>query len=376
MTLVADNKQLQEENTHLRLKILDLEQLITLQQSIAQQYQALSIYLMNTSHFSEFAHTLLVSAPNLLMIDHISLLFIDGNYDLRHLLSDLQIQFTEIPHLSFLEQTDETIYPFDEHDFRPYILAYKNFLHTELIQDDHVQQLAIIPVKRNLFTGYLCLGSYQKDFFDVVHNHDYIDGLTLLVATCLENVFHNAQLQHIGFTDTLTNLYNRRYVNQRLGEEITRAQREDQFLSVLYIDIDHFKKINDKFGHLNGDTVLSHVSSLLKQGLRLSDVLGRFGGEEFIAILPNTTQSEAHMIAERLRLLIATQKIDISIQEEKLQVTISVGISCLQPEKTMSVDAAAEQLLSNADMALYRAKAHGRNTVISYEETARTSENA
>lgn len=369
MTRIAELNQLKEENTALRLKMLDLEQLMTLQQSIAQQYQELSIYLMNASHFSEFTHTLLVSAPRMLMIDHMSLLFMDDNYDLRHLLADLQIPFSQIPHLTFLDKHTNTVYPFDEHDLRPFIVLKQDFHHSALIQDESVQQIAIIPIKRNLFSGYLCLGSYQKDFFDSPHNHDFIDGLTLLVATCLENVLHNAQLQHIGFTDTLTSLYNRRYVNQRLQEEVTRAQREDQPIAVLYIDVDHFKNINDKYGHLNGDIVLKTVSLLLKQGLRLSDVLGRFGGEEFIAILPNTTESEAIQIAERLRLIIAGKGVQITSQEDSLMVTVSIGITCIQPQSTSTIDQTIEQLLSQADIALYRAKAQGRNFVVSYDNS-------
>lgn len=370
MTHTADIQQLEEDNTQLRLKILDLEQLMTLQQSIAQQYQELSIYLMSTVHFSEFAHILLVSAPNMLMIDNISLIFIDEKYDLRHLLTDLQIPIEHTPHLTFIEHPSETIYPYDENDFRPHIMLKKDFLHPELVQDDSIQQLSIIPIKRNLFSGYLCLGSYQKDFFDLRHNHDFIDGLTLLVATCLENVLHNAQLQHIGFTDTLTNLYNRRYVNQRLEEEVSRAQREQQPISILYIDIDHFKQINDKYGHLNGDSVLRYVSNHLKHGLRLSDVLGRFGGEEFIAILPNTAESSALAIAERLRELIASQDIDIASKDGNLHVTVSIGITTLLPTDELSIDQTIETMLSQADAALYHAKGQGRNSVVCYENTA------
>lgn len=369
MAHTADLQQLEDDNTQLRLKILDLEQLMTLQQSIAQQYQELSIYLMSTTHFSEFAHILLVSAPNMLMIDHISLIFIDEKYDLRHLLADLQISIENTPHLTFIEKPNATIYPYDDNDFRPHILLKKDFAHPELIQNDAVLQLAIIPIKRNFFSGYLCLGSNQKDFFDLRHNHDFIDGLTLLVATCLENVLHNAQLQHIGFTDTLTSLYNRRYVNQRLEEEVSRAQREHHPFSVLYIDIDHFKQINDKYGHLNGDSVLRYVSSHLKHGLRLSDVLGRFGGEEFIAILPNTTETVAFAIAERLRELISNQDIDIASKEGNLHVTVSIGMTSLLPDHESSIDQSIQTLLSQADTALYHAKGQGRNSVVCYENT-------
>lgn len=253
--------------------------------------------------------------------------------------------------------------------FVPHILLKNAFLHPEFVKDDAVQQLAIIPIKRNLFSGYLCLGSYQKDFFDFSHNHDFIDGLTLLVATCLENVLHNAHLQHIGFTDTLTNLYNRRYVNQRLEEEISRAQREGHPIAVLYIDIDHFKQINDKYGHLNGDIVLRNVSNRLKHGLRLSDVLGRYGGEEFIAILPNISEDGALLIAERLRELVSEQVIDISAKEGSLQVTVSIGITTKQPDETLNIDQTIQALLNHADTALYHAKAHGRNSVVSYGST-------
>ncbi len=160
-------------------------------------------------------------------------------------------------------------------------------------------------------------------------------------------------LEEIAFTDMLTQLPNRTMGQQHLQKQIAFAERSDLPLSVVLWDIDHFKQINDRYGHHVGDQVLQSISSRLGHELRLSDMLVRWGGEEFLIILPNTILSAAIQIAERLCLSLSTTPL-----VNHLTITASFGVSCYQHGDTL------EQLLQRADAALYQAKAQGRNRVV------------
>jgi diguanylate cyclase (GGDEF)-like protein len=156
--------------------------------------------------------------------------------------------------------------------------------------------------------------------------------------------------------DSLTGVYNRRKLGQVLDTEIQRARRYHQNLSVLMFDIDHFKRVNDTFGHLVGDEAIRHVAKKAVSTLRATDFVARYGGEEFVAILPGEEISGATIAAERLREAVA-RPFD-ALAETPLSVTISVGLTGFRPET-----ADAKTLLSEADQALYASKQSGRNRV-------------
>ncbi|WP_161635984.1 sensor domain-containing diguanylate cyclase [Desulfonatronovibrio hydrogenovorans] len=163
------------------------------------------------------------------------------------------------------------------------------------------------------------------------------------------------KLHFLATTDELTGLWNRRYFMQALNREMERAGRYDQRFSLLMLDIDHFKKINDQYGHAAGDQVLEHLAGILKASLRQVDVPGRLGGEEFAIILPQTDQDGAYRTAERLRTALE-QALVIYDDKEEIKFTVSVGLAVHQPGVTDQ-----DQLLKMADQALYRAKEQGRN---------------
>jgi diguanylate cyclase (GGDEF)-like protein len=162
----------------------------------------------------------------------------------------------------------------------------------------------------------------------------------------------NAKLGQQNVTDALTGVPNRRAYDQKLTEEFSRAKRTGAPLSLLLIDIDHFKEYNDKFGHPAGDTALQSVARVLMSSLRPYDFLARYGGEEFVIILPSTDLTDAIVVAERVRNLVASSE----FPHRKL--TISIGVARLD------VDAGARALVQAADNGLYRAKAAGRNKVL------------
>ena len=163
-------------------------------------------------------------------------------------------------------------------------------------------------------------------------------------------------LEELATTDGLTKLLNRRTCMDELAKQLEEARKSPKSLAVLLLDVDHFKRINDTAGHSVGDRVLREVAKLLKGSLRTTDTGGRYGGEEFLVILPNTTKAEAKTIAERIRTNIASTK----IQGLDWPVTVSIGVASW-------VGHTAHGLLATADMNLYRAKEGGRNQVVADE---------
>ncbi|MBI5846479.1 MAG: diguanylate cyclase [Nitrospirae bacterium] len=161
------------------------------------------------------------------------------------------------------------------------------------------------------------------------------------------------KIEHMAVTDELTELFNRRQLMSRFREEFSRAARLHLNLGCIIFDIDNFKKINDTYGHQSGDAVLKIIAARTKESIRNYDVLGRYGGEEFLLILPHTTNEDLLQIAERTRQLIADKQI------EAISVTISLGVSYLQDG-----DQSIESLIKRADEGLYEAKRLGRNRVV------------
>jgi two-component system cell cycle response regulator len=177
-----------------------------------------------------------------------------------------------------------------------------------------------------------------------------------LSGSDIEAQYH-AVIGHMAVTDGLSNLANRKHLDTLLAEEIQRAHRYKRALSVMMLDIDHFKTINDVHGHLAGDRVIAGLAHLLRQRLRSDDKLGRYGGEEFCAILPETGLQDAAAIAETLRTLVATHP--FPADAKRLTVTVSIGVADLKPNmQTADIYRAADEML-------YRAKNQGRNQVCS-----------
>src|SRR6187401_126189 len=178
-------------------------------------------------------------------------------------------------------------------------------------------------------------------------------------ATLIEStIADNRRLEELAHTDPLTKTLNRRALGERLQAEMERVRRYTTTLSLLMIDLDHFKLINDTHGHLTGDEVLIEVAALLQRVVRAVDIVARYGGEEFVVVLPETGAPGAEAFAERLRELIESQFF-VASRGNPIRLTTSIGVSAFPGFAVESV----EDLLTNADQALYRAKSEGRNRV-------------
>ncbi|THB76490.1 MAG: diguanylate cyclase [Desulfobacteraceae bacterium] len=164
--------------------------------------------------------------------------------------------------------------------------------------------------------------------------------------------------------DVLTGLYNKGYLLGALDQHLSLAQRNTTDLSLLFLDIDGFKEINDTYGHYSGDLLLKRVAGIIKKELRVSDIASRFGGDEFVILMPNTFKANALILSERLRLAINSEPFELEGTE--LQITVSGGVA------GFPVDAGkADHLLNLADSALYRAKGAGKNTISLFKEDKR-----
>lgn len=166
----------------------------------------------------------------------------------------------------------------------------------------------------------------------------------------------NEELVRLATLDPLTEAFNRRTIEDLLRKEDSRSRRSGTPLSVVMVDVDHFKRVNDEHGHAAGDAALVHVVGVMERELRTEDLVGRFGGEEFLVVLPSATEEEAAAAAERLRDRIAREP--LRTDEAVLALTVSAGVATLEPAKET-----CERLLRRADAALYEAKRGGRNRV-------------
>jgi diguanylate cyclase (GGDEF)-like protein len=175
----------------------------------------------------------------------------------------------------------------------------------------------------------------------------------------LQRSFHlQREYEQAAKTDLLTGVHNRRWMDEMFPRQLARAERAGQPLALLMIDIDHFKRLNDTYGHATGDVVLKAVARLLSDTLRPTDMLVRYGGEEFAAMLPGTTEESAMSAAERVRRAIEQSQHLPTSGGPPVKVTISIGVAVLRPDEQV------DGLIERADSALYRAKADGRNRIL------------
>ncbi len=231
-----------------------------------------------------------------------------------------------------------------------------NNLQIKLNNESYLKNMILVPVGS---TGDLkcILILFNKEGGFTQEDEDSIFSFSF---QAFQTISLQYELARLATTDGLTGLYNHRMFQERLDEELIRAKRYKRKLFIMMIDIDHFKRFNDTYGHQTGDEVLKTVARLIKGNLRNIDFPARYGGEEFIIILPETECNDALMVGERLRKLVENYSFFVN-ENEKARITISVGISCYPGD---SMD--KTELIKMADEALYYAKKMGRNRVYLY----------
>jgi len=209
--------------------------------------------------------------------------------------------------------------------------------------------------------GCLSLNSDEPNAFDA-QDLQFLSVIGYQMAASLKHFQRFSSVKNMATYDTLTGLYNRRYFEERLGVEAEKSFYSGVPLSLVMVDLDHFKKVNDTFGHTEGDQILCKISSLLKNSVRRKDTVARYGGEEFILILPEAGLEQSFVIAERIRQLV--EKTLFEVGRAQVNLTLSMGISNFPSHRVKS----KEELIKMADQALYDAKRGGRNRVCIFAE--------
>ncbi|GGA68016.1 diguanylate cyclase [Neiella marina] len=225
---------------------------------------------------------------------------------------------------------------------RPYVFRFQNYRPITGSSSYMYQNMTVVPLQS--LTG------------EVEHIALIIYDVTDEAVNKIEQKLANSRLQEISRTDALTQLFNRGHWEEQLRQEFARMQRSHRPSTLIMLDIDHFKKVNDEFGHPAGDEVIREVARRIKRTKRSTDIAGRYGGEEFAVLLLDTEPDQAMYFAERLRKAIAKKAVEF--EQHSIKLTISIGISQNSPD----IDS-AQAWIERADEALYTSKREGRNRV-------------
>ena len=247
---------------------------------------------------------------------------------------------------------------------------YKDINASVLILDMPLEQIKQTSAITKFDAGVLILVDEIPDMTVRAIVHDFIKRpvnpieLKVRVEALMKSVHYKHSLNKVSITDELTGLYNRKYLHARLDAEISRAKRYGTDLSCLLIDIDFFKTVNDMYGYDWGDVLLKKVAEMLSALIRKEDILTRYGDEEFLLILPNTSEQQAFIFAERFRRDIEKMEFIPAQEEERHPITISGGISSYPFLE--NVEENSNSLIRYAEHALYNAKQSGKNQIVQF----------
>ena len=356
MDVTAEIKKLREQLLSLTAEAANNE-------SVLKRYQHRELELLTAASLAELLQRLVAGMGDSFGLNSVTLVLTDNEHEIRHLLS----------HAEEPGDTDQVIFVDSLHGMTPvygslrvpWLGPYVGADHQLLFPgNDSVKSIAILPLtRRGELWGSLNLGSEDPERFTRHHATDFLSHLAVIAAFCLENAVNRERLLRAGMTDVLTGWHNRRYLQSRLREEIVHARRYQQPLVALLIDLDEFKSINDTFGHLAGDNLLREVANRIKGQIRGSDVAARYGGDEFAVLLPHTKLIEGAQLAERILAAVAHHPIRVA-KDQTVTVTLSIGVAEETAENEMQdPEKISENLIADADIALYRAKSEGRNRV-------------
>ena len=332
---------------------------------VLRRFQSFERRLLDINALPELIAHILETGKTFFNLDTLSFCLLDPDGQLAAFLSEDGFDIAQTRALILLED-DHWLKTAFGLTIKPYIGPYQPLHGYDWFPDVDKKPctVALIPlVRRGKYLGSLNFGSYQTDRFLDEMATDFVEHLVSVVSICLENNLNFEVLRRTSFIDTLTGVNNRRFLEQRMSEEIDRSLRSGESLSCLFLDIDYFKSINDNYGHQAGDHVLAVIAGAIKNLLRNNDVLARYGGEEFVALLSNLDETRLQAIAERIR--VTVQALNIKWENTVIQTTLSIGIATYSAPSAPVYHAAdiGVRLIEAADDALYRAKHNGRNRI-------------
>jgi diguanylate cyclase (GGDEF)-like protein len=298
-------------------------------------------------------------------VEYVSVVICDADHDIRHLLLANATPPEDFPNLVMVESMSG-LAPQSSALSQPWLGKFAACDHQLICPNaGDARSIAMIPLShRGKLFGSINLCSNDARRFTRDHASDFLAHLGVIASFCIENTINRARLLRSGFTDVLTGWNNRRYLSVRLGEELARARRDGARLACFILDVDHFKRVNDTYGHAAGDVVLKELARRIDSQVRASDVAARYGGEEFVALLPNTNVDAARRLAERVRAAVSSSPIVLPCGES-VNVTASIGIAEVHPvQADKDLKTLGDSLIARADVALYAAKSAGRDRIM------------
>lgn len=355
---------LSQENEDLKKRLVEMTAEAANNESIMKRTQARELTLLRADSLAQLLRVMVDGLRESYSLDAVSVVLLDPQHEIRHLLmagGDRPDEFKQI----FFVDSLIGLAPQLAVLYKPWLGPFVGADHHLLFPGaTNLKTTALLPLPRkDRVTGALCFGSRDSTRFTRHHGTDFLAHLGAVAAVCIENAINRTRLLRAGITDFLTGWHNRRYLQQRLKEELARAQRRGGSIACLMIDIDRFKNINDGYGHLAGDNALKEIAQRVDAQIRSMDTAARFGGDELAVLLPDASAIDAARLAERIREVIAAVPFSLTAQIER-DLTVSVGVAAVSPGRhETDLKSVADRLLADADAALYRAKALGRNRV-------------
>lgn len=367
-TVAADPiEALERENSALRTRLAALTEEVGRNDALLRKSQERELELLRAGSLAQLFERLLIGLKTSYQLDGVMLVLNDPQHEIRHLISGDDLAHGPQAGIMFVDAL-MTVAPQLAALERPWLGPYRRADHELLLPGaDHPSSLALIPLRRHEeLDGVLVFTSNDAYRFTRELASDFLAHLGLVAAICVENAVNRARLLRSGLTDFLTGFHNRRYLHARLREELARAQRARLPIVCLMIDVDHFKRINDQYGHLAGDAVLREVAQRIDAEMRISDTGARFGGDEFAMVLSQADVADGERVARRVLNAVRAEPIPVGsgANDPSETVTLSIGVAVANPGPgPHDYKALAERLIAEADAALYRAKSAGRNRV-------------
>jgi len=358
--------ELARENRLLRARLAALTEEVSRNDSLLRKTQERELELLRAGSLTQLFERLIQGLRVSYQLEGVALILNDPQHEIRHLLAGDAAQATEPQGVCFVDAL-VTVAPQLANLERPWLGPFRRADHELLLPGLAAPaSLALIPLRRHeQLDGVLVFSSSDPVRFTSELASDFLAHLGVVAAICIENAVNRARLLRSGLTDFLTGFHNRRYLQARLREELARAQRGRDSLACLMIDVDHFKRINDQYGHLAGDNVLREVAQRIDAALRLSDTGARFGGDEFAVVLSQATIADGEKVAKRVLHAVCAEPIVIT-RGAAATITLSIGVAAAKPDAgTRDYKVLVERLITEADAALYRAKSAGRNRIAS-----------
>ena len=369
LTAMDSYDELSAELTSMRRKLSRLTKEVARNTTILQVSQRRELDLLQAEDLTALFRQILVGLRDSYRLETVTVVLCDPDHDVRHLLLAAGTREEELPGLKFVESLSG-LAPQYVALRKPWLGPHTKSDHQLIFPDTNkarnsLASIAILPLthKGNLL-GSINFGSTDAGRFTPAHATDFFSHLGSIASFALENVVNRARLLRSGFTDVLTGWHNRRYLQVRLTEELARAKRDKASLVCLMLDLDHFKQVNDTFGHGAGDDVLRELSHRIESQVRGSDVAARYGGEEFVILLPHTDVDSGNLLAERIRRAVSAEPVVFG-DGKSVTITASIGIAYVTPdEKDFDLKTLGESLIARADVALYKAKSGGRDRIV------------